>query len=191
MDLQALLSTYGYAALVVGCFLEGETILVLAGLAAHRGYLELPWTIVAAFAGSVLGDQLYFYLGRKYGPRLLRRRPRWQGAAARVQAWLHRRRDLFILGFRFLYGLRTVSPFVIGLSDVTLLRFTVLNVAGALVWSASFASAGYAFGHGVETLLGRARKYELVLFGALAAVGFGVWLLRWRRLRRGGSTGDV
>jgi len=50
MSLEELISTYGYAAIGIGTFLEGETILILVGFAAHRGYLELPWVIVFAIA---------------------------------------------------------------------------------------------------------------------------------------------
>ena len=50
-------------AVILGTFLEGETILVLAGLAAHQGYLSLSGIILAAFAGSLCGDQLFFFWG--------------------------------------------------------------------------------------------------------------------------------
>ena len=66
MDLQSIIENYGYAAILIGTFLEGETILVLAGLAAHQGCLVLTWVILAAFMGSLCGDQLFFYLGRKH-----------------------------------------------------------------------------------------------------------------------------
>ena len=64
MTLQSLIDTYGYLAILVGTFFEGETILVLGGFAAYRGYLHLPWVIIAAFVGSLCGDQLFFFLGR-------------------------------------------------------------------------------------------------------------------------------
>ena len=60
MDLQSIIENYGYAAIFIGTFLEGETILILAGLAAHQGYLVLTWVILAAFLGSLCGDQLFF-----------------------------------------------------------------------------------------------------------------------------------
>jgi len=60
MTLESIVDTYGYVAVLLGTFLEGETILVLGGFAAHRGYLALPWVIVAAFFGSLCGDQLFF-----------------------------------------------------------------------------------------------------------------------------------
>ena len=60
MDLQNFIENYGYVTILIGTFLEGETILALAGLAAHQGYLLLPGVILAAFLGSLCGDQLFF-----------------------------------------------------------------------------------------------------------------------------------
>ena len=71
MSLAEMVSTYGYAAIAIGTFLEGETVLILGGFAAYRGYLELPWVLVSAFIGTLLGDQLYFYIGRTKGHRFL------------------------------------------------------------------------------------------------------------------------
>ena len=60
MDLQNIIETYGYAVILIATFLEGETILILGGFVAHRGYLMLPWVILAAFIGSLCGDQQEF-----------------------------------------------------------------------------------------------------------------------------------
>ena len=54
MTLESIVDTYGYLAVLLGTFLEGETILVLGGFAAHRGYLALPWVIVAAFFIAIM-----------------------------------------------------------------------------------------------------------------------------------------
>ena len=74
MDPQSIIENYGYAAILIGTFLEGETILELAGLAAHQGYLVLTRVILAAFVGSLCGDQLFFYFGRKHSQAVLSRR---------------------------------------------------------------------------------------------------------------------
>ena len=95
MDLASLIEQYGYAAVLAGCLLEGETVLALAGLSAHRGYLALPWVIVIATFGGFIGDQFYFFLGRRFGPRLVSHYPQLQPGIARVDALLDRRcRDL-------------------------------------------------------------------------------------------------
>ncbi|MGD8263555.1 MAG: DedA family protein, partial [Desulfobacterales bacterium] len=146
MDLQSIIENYGYAAILIGTFLEGETILVLAGLAAHQGYLVLTWVILAAFLGSLCGDQLFFYLGRKHSQAVLSRRPTWKQKAEKIHKMMNRFQTPMILFFRFLYGLRTVAPFVIGMSSVSFKKFILLNAAGALVWAVAVASGGFLFG---------------------------------------------
>jgi len=183
MDPAQLLQAWGYPAVLVGAFLEGETVLLLAGFAAHAGYLELPWVIAAAFAGSTLGEQFYFFLGRRYGERLLARFPRLQRRGDRVRRMLERHDVSAILSLRFLYGLRTVGPMAIGASDVPWLRFTAIDSVAALAWAGAVASAGYAFGRGVELWLGELKKIEGALAATLIVAGACVWWLRLRKLR--------
>src|SRR5687768_12212196 len=69
-------------------FLEGETVVLFAGFAAAQGLLD-PWLLlVFAWLGSFSGDQCYFWLGRKYGVRLLERFPRWRGGVDAALSWL-------------------------------------------------------------------------------------------------------
>jgi membrane protein DedA with SNARE-associated domain len=184
IDLPGLIEHYGYAAILIGTFLEGETILVLAGLAAHQGYLVLTWVILAAFLGSLGGDQLFFYLGRKHSQAVLSRRPAWKQKVEKVHKLLNRFQTPMILGFRFLYGLRTVSPFVIGMGPVSFKKFILLNAAGALVWAAAIASGGYLFGHALEVVIGEVKSYEVYLMGSVAIVGALIWVSHFYRRRR-------
>jgi membrane protein DedA with SNARE-associated domain len=180
--MEELISTYGYTAIAIGSFLEGETILVLGGFAAHRGYLELPWVIAWAFVGTLFGDQLYFYIGRVKGQRFIQKRPAWQAKSEKLLRMLDRHQVWLILGFRFLYGLRTVAPFLIGASDVSPKRFLVLNIVGASVWAIVIGTLGYLFGHSLEIMLGELKHYEVLLFALLASAGLLLWL--GQRMRR-------
>ena len=89
--LQSLVENYGYYAVFVGTFLEGETILIMAGFAAHSGYLALPWVMLVAFFGGLLGDQLCFFLGRRHGRRILQRFPKLRARAKIVDRSEERR----------------------------------------------------------------------------------------------------
>ena len=84
---------------------------------------------------------------------------------------LDRHQVLLILGFRFLYGLRVVTPIVLGASRIAPVRFLVLNMAGALAWSLVIGVMGYLFGNALEVLIGDVRRYELWLFIGVAASG--------------------
>src|SRR3990172_5843008 len=146
MSLEQLIADYGYLAILVGTFFEGETIVILAGVAANMGLLEIQWVIAAAVAGSFSGDQLWYYVGRHWGPKIIARRLSWQEGAEKVYKHLHRHQYWLILSFRFYYGLRNVTPFVIGSAQIPRLRFFVLNLIGAIVWAHTFAYGGYLLG---------------------------------------------
>jgi membrane protein DedA with SNARE-associated domain len=172
---------FGYAAILVGTFFEGETILILGGLAAHQGYLHLPIVAACAFVGSLAGDQSAFFIGRRRGRGFLSKRPRLHARSEKVTALLERHQTSLTLGFRFLYGLRNVVPFVAGASRMPIPRFVALNAAGAAVWAAAFAAGGYFLGHGLEAVLGEVKRYELAVFGAVLATGAIVWVVRRRK----------
>jgi membrane protein DedA with SNARE-associated domain len=191
IPLETLLKTYGYWAIFIGTFAEGETILILGGFAAHRGYLALPWVILSAFIGSLCGDQLFFYLGRTRSQRFLARRPLWKERVYKAQRLLERFQTPLILGFRFLYGLRTVIPFVIGMGSVPIRRFIFLNTISALIWAIVIGTGGYLFGNILEIILGDIKHYERFILGAIAVSGMLLWvvhLYRHRRKRKAGRT---
>jgi len=181
MFLEDLISNYGYAAIGIGAFLEGETILVLGGFAAHSGYLQLPWVIVSAFIGTLFGDQLYFYIGRSKGKGAIEKRFKWKSRSSKMLHFLFRHQTLLILSFRFLYGFRTVAPFLIGASNVDPRRFLILNIIGASLWAVLVGIMGYLFGRTLEAVLGDIKKYQLLVFAFLAVVGGLIWLLHFRK----------
>ncbi|MCI8207916.1 hypothetical protein AUC61_00075 [Pseudomonas sp. S25] len=176
--LQNFLHEFGYFALFIGTFFEGETILVLAGFLAFREYMDIKLVVVVAFFGSYAGDQLWYYMGRKHGRKILARKPRWQLMGDKALAHVRKHPDLWVLSFRFVYGLRTVMPVAIGLSGYPPLRYLILNGIGAAVWAAALGYAAYHFGAVLEGMLGNIKKYELWVLGALLVLGFALWLRR-------------
>ncbi|MEB0206623.1 DedA family protein [Pseudomonas sp. CCC3.1] len=176
--LQQFLQEFGYFALFLGTFFEGETILVLAGFLAFRGYMDLKLVMIVAFLGSYAGDQLWYFLGRKHGRKLLARKPRWQLMGDKALEHIRKHPDIWVLSFRFVYGLRTVMPVAIGLSGYPPGRYLLLNGIGAAIWAIALATAAYHFGAVLEGLLGSVKKYELWVLGGLLVIGLGLWARR-------------
>ena len=168
--LQQFLHDFGYFALFIGTFFEGETILVLAGFLAFRGYMDINLVVVVAFCGSYAGDQLWYFMGRKHGRKLLARKPRWQMMGDRALEHIRKHPDIWVLSFRFVYGLRTVMPVAIGLSGYPPGRYLLLNGIGAAIWATALAAAAYHFGAVLEGMLGSIKKYELWVLGALLVI---------------------
>jgi membrane protein DedA with SNARE-associated domain len=183
MELATAVQQYGYPVVFVGSVLEGETVLTLAGLAAHRGYLSLQWVIAIAALGGFLGDQLYFALGRRYGARLLDRYPRLALPMSRATSILERHNAWLIIAMRFMYGLRTAGPLAVGMSRIGWLQFAALNALGAVLWAPLFVGAGYLLGDVLERLLGDLKAIEHWLFAGLVVVGVALWLAGRRRER--------
>lgn len=179
-----LLAHYGYLAVFVGCLLEGETILVLAGFAAHQGYLSFLTVVLIAMLSGWLGDQTFFFLGRHYGTLLLKRFPDWSRRAQRVTALLQRYHAGVIVLVRFLYGLRIVGPVVIGMSAVPARRFVLFNLLGAALWAPLIAGTGYLFGQAMQWLFVDLKHYEEAALLGLVALAVLVGLFRHFRRRR-------
>jgi membrane protein DedA with SNARE-associated domain len=184
MDVMATIADYGewfYLVTLVWTFLEGETFVLFAGLAASKGLLRLDLLILFAWTGSFLGDQFYFLLGRRYGTRVLAWAPRWQAAVALPLSWLERYDTIFVLTYRFIYGVRNLSSLALGLSDISWRRFLVLNFIGAGIWAVVFASVGYLAGAAIERILGELHfGFQIALLAVVVAL-VAVAILRHRR----------
>lgn len=181
MDLTQLLSTYGYVALFIGTFLEGETILIIAGfIAATTGALSLPLCILVAFLGSFAGDQTAFYIGRYNKKFLETKLKRWECRIERVHRLLEKHQVLVLISFRFFYGFRNITPFAVGTTSISPLRFFCLNGIGAAIWAVSFGAGGYFLGDVLERFLQEAKWW---VAGGLLGVIVLVWVIKTIRNR--------
>jgi membrane protein DedA with SNARE-associated domain len=184
MTLEGLVQDYGYLAVLVLTFLEGETILVLAGVAAQQGHLQLKYVMLCAFCGSLISDQLAFFIGRRWGTRWLARRPNIEARLARARSLIERHQIVITLVFRFLYGLRNVIPFALGMSRMPVARYVILNVIGAAVWAVALAAGGYALGHALKAILHDVASWQRWILLGLAIAGVAFFLYSRRREKK-------
>ncbi len=182
--LENAVETYGYAAILIGSMVEGETVLILGGFFAHRGYLALPWVILCAFAGSLFTDQLCFFMGRRNGARIQARFPAVRKKIRTAHRALERYQQVLILGFRFAYGFRLITPFVIGMSPTPTPVFVLFNVLGAALWAVVVGFGGYFFGNILEMLLGDLRRHEINAAAWIVLAGTAAWIIHQLRVNR-------
>lgn len=183
------LASYGLIVVYIGVIIEGDSVLLAAGFLAHQGVMNPFGVFLAAFAGSLTADQALFYIGRHFADSRLVRRQVERPAFARVLALIERRPTLFVLSFRFIYGVRTISPIAIGIARVSPWLFSPLNALAALIWAGLVTAIGYFFGQLIEQYAGRLHHIEHRLLMALgiAVVSFVIlYLLRSAWLRRQG-----
>ena len=185
-DLSVEYGAWFYLLTFAWTFIEGETFVIVAGFAAAQGLLNAPLLLLAAWLGSYAGDQCYFWIGRNFGLRLLSRRPWWRERVDAALAWVKRYDKWFILSFRFIYGIRNISSFALGISGIGWRRFLILNLIAALLWASAFVGAGFFCGRAAERVLGEQHRFSvlmLVAFTVVLAAGGVYYRLRRRRRR--------
>lgn len=187
MDINNLISHYGYAALVIGSMAEGETITLLGGVAAHEGLLKFPLVVISVALGGMIGDQLLYLLGRRFGGKLLKRFSHHQARIRKAQRMIQRRPYLFVIGTRFMYGFRVIGPLLIGASRLPPKVFLPLNVLGALVWALIFTTLGYLGGEAIGPWLHHLDahlKHWIWLILVVALVVAAHWWFRRREAKK-------
>lgn len=179
--MQEFVENWGYIAVFLGSLVEGESIIFIAGFLAHEGYLSLPKIIIISFLGTLFADQTLYFVGHFYGRSILNKFPTLKPRADKAFHLLKRYNVLFILSFRFIYGIRTISPIVIGTSGIEIKKFMILNFIAAVVWSVSSCVIAYYFAHLIMDKLHLIPKIilGLVVFGGCLWYGLHKWR-KWR-----------
>ncbi len=176
---------YGYIALFIGCFLEGETSLIAGSFAAHRGMLEIIPVFIVAYIATQCSDWLWFIIGRKQGQKILSRRPKWEKKYKRVDKIMKKYPVAILLGYRFVYGFRNILPMGIGMSTIPVRKFFIFSQLGTFIWASLLCCAGYFFGAIIEANFKKIEHYEVEILIALISTGLIIGLLirlisKWR-----------
>lgn len=168
MSIETLIEQYGLLAIFLGAGIEGETVVLIGGILSHRQLLAFWPVALAASLGSFLADQLLFLAGRRARSSAIVKRLLKKPAIAAVDHLLERHPTGFVFAFRFLYGMRTISPVAIGTTRIPAARFVLLNALAASLWGPLFTALGFYAGEGIERLLGRLALPPHLLIAALA-----------------------
>lgn len=175
---------WGYIAVFLGAIVEGESVILTASAMAALGYLSIIKIMLIAFTTTTIVDQGLFFVGRHYGPSLFKRYPKFQQPAERAFRLLHKYDVLFILSFRFIYGIRTLSPVVIGAGGVSAKRFIPLNILSALIWTTVSCMGGYMLGNVMLDVLNNFHTFQKYLIGIVALIviiALAYWIIKRRK----------
>jgi len=160
-----------------------ETSVILAGVLASSGDLELVLVILFAAAGAIVGDNTAYWIGRTVGHRLV---DRWfKGERRKRVDWAHKQVEerggyLIVIG-RFIPGGRTAVTLSCGMLEMPWRRFIAFDVAAGLVWGTYAAMLGYLGGRTFEE--NPFRGFLLAFAVALLVAGV-IEAYRWLRRRR-------
>ncbi|MBU1642426.1 LssY C-terminal domain-containing protein [bacterium] len=170
----------------VGLFLPGSTVILLLGAFSAHGYFDLSGLLWSAVAGAVLGDNVNYFLGRRYGSYWLKRKL-WfinKGHVEKAKRFMdtHGAKSIF-LG-RFIPSVKEIAPFIAGSIKMNRRAFLFWNTLGAVGWGLEWVLAGYLFAQSLnvaEVWLSRAGLF----LGALLLIGILFYLVKWLVITRG------
>jgi membrane-associated protein len=144
--------------LAVGFFLPGDSLLVVSGLFAAAGKLNVWLVMLAFFMGSVIGDSTGYWTGRWMGKTLFNRESSWIFKPSRVEkahAFFEKYGVKTVILARFVPIVRTFAPLVVGAANMPYSRFLPFSLIGGLLWITSMVLAGYFLGGVIEQLMQR------------------------------------
>jgi membrane protein DedA with SNARE-associated domain len=183
---------FAEAAILIGFVFPGETAVILGGVAASRGHVNLAILIVVVVSCAIVGDSVGYLVGEKWGrrlmqSRLLRKRRRLLDA---VFDQLNRRGAVAVFLSRFTAFLRAVVPGLAGISSMPYRVFLPANAAGGLVWGNAYCLLGYLVGHAYTKVEHASGIASDVLLGLVAAVIIVVIIRRRRKDKAELAGGD-
>jgi membrane protein DedA with SNARE-associated domain len=163
-----------------GVWVPGETALIAAGVLASSGRLSIAAVIAVAAAGAILGDNAGYWIGRRYGRRLLQRFGWLDRLLPRAERFFRRHGGKAVFLARFVAGVRVTGAWMAGISHMPWWRFLAWNAAGGIAWATAVGLVAYYLGRAAADLIA---QYGLVGAGVVAAVAIagGVGVHFWRQ----------
>jgi membrane protein DedA with SNARE-associated domain len=189
-----LVSRFGYALVFAGVGIEsmgvpvpGETTLVIGAVLAAQGRLT-PWAVaLAAWAGAVTGDNIGYWVGRRFGKRLVRlpvlRHVYDERRMAVADRFFARWGVLAVFFGRFVALLRILAGPLAGMHRMHWPRFLIANAAGGAVWVATITTIGLLIGNNLDRAVSVVSRAGYIGLGAAVALVVGVWI--WWHATRG------
>ena len=146
-EFSSLLINWGYLAIMLGVFIEGEIFLIMVGIATATALFSYPLAILAATFAAILHDNSLFIFSKLMGKKIFEKKAAWHYKAQKSLKILDKYESLAILSIRFLYGLRTITLLMVGLGKVNRIKFICLDSISSFIWSVIYISLGYLFGN--------------------------------------------
>ena len=162
---------------IIGFLSPGLLFVILGGLLADMGWLNVWWVFTVAFAGAVIGDTYAYYLGKRYGIKLINKAIKKFGRFEKNKKHFYNTKRMInshagkvlIIG-RFNSVTRAFGPFAAGSTELDFRKFMTYNLVGSLLWSAAYVALGYIAGESYQVVTKYINTGSLALLLALIAI---------------------
>ena len=191
----AWITQYGYVAIfcllilgIVGLPVPDETLLTFSGYLIYKGTFGIPGAFAAAFFGSACGITVSFWLGRTFGMKLIHRYGRYvritEDHIQKAHSWFERVGHWGLTFGYFVPGVRHLTAYAAGMSEVAPHQFAVFAYSGAILWVSAFLSLGYFLGERWQAVEKNIHSYLvwITLAGAIVLASFLAWR-KWGRAK--------
>lgn len=165
--MEEVIVRFGLVAVFLGASVEGDVTLILTGVIAHLGFMNLAIAIGVCACGCFTGDLFWYLLGRFRSDNFRNSKayrlvgPAVERIAARIGPWQ-------IAASRLVYGTRMATMFYWGIQRLSYRRFALIDILSCVVWAALLGTMGYSASLGAMALIGEVKQLELWLLGAVA-----------------------
>ncbi len=177
-----------YMLTFIGAIIEGESFII--GISALCSGIDGPNIYIVfliAFFTTVLFDQLTFTIGRLVGVDfIIRGYPRFTGAINKIFRMVEKNDTFLILIFRFVWGIRFITPIVIGASRVSYKKYALLNIVAALIWAIILCAVGYFLGDLANSMGFNIKMFSLYITLFFISISLGMGLIsKYKRKKNG------
>lgn len=173
-------------AVVFGFILPADTLLVTGGFLAHLGVFNLKLSILVSFFGAIIGDNLAYFTGKKYGRKILKKHGRFFGIKKKHFTYTkdffekHGNKSVFIA--RFIGYIRSFVPLLAGINRMPYHRFLLYQISGAFCWSVFFHLIGFYFGKHWELIHDKIKIFGETTFIVLLICFIGIYFYKkWKK----------
>jgi len=179
---------YGYWAIFFGVFLEslglplpGETLIIVAGLVAAKGVLNLPGVIIVAIMATFIANDISYFIGYKAGRNFVVKHGKYvfinESRLESLESFVKRHGTKGVIAARFIIGLRQLNGFIAGTAKMPWLQFVICNMIGAILWVGWWTGLSYYFGKKFDSIF---VKYYF-LFGIICLIMIIIMALRFSK----------
>ena len=167
---------YAYALIYIGVVFEGELAVIAGALSANNGVLDIRLVGLTAFISTLTTDWILFFTGKHVGAKLIDRFPVLQKRTQKPRKRLKQSPDMILAIYRFLYGFRIVTLLLLGMSQVSSIKFMIYSFVSVLLWTIVYSILGYHLGGVISNTVENFEYLGLYLIAGLLGLSLLVFL---------------
>ncbi len=153
-----LISQYGLWVIFFGMILEGTIMIIVTGILCYLGMISFSSALLVSIIGAIVGDQIWYFIGRKYSIYFLKKFPRLKHRIFKLKSSIFNKGYLLAFSSRFIYSAAIIFPIALGSYKYNYKKFTFFDALGVIIWSLIGILFGYIFGNSAEYMFGEITK---------------------------------